>query len=167
MVHMPHFFQFNLLVQYVHLVIRWGHLLLVFHRFRATLLLVQPVDTDSDSHSPSNECHDWSVLKIAAMVNPLYTEFHFLELFLWIPLPRPLVSKLTMVRALRRVNTSPDWKLSIVPEMELPEWFPWEKYIAWPVLTKPFLQPAKTAIMCTACYHDYACPPPTLSHLFC
>ena len=36
---------------------------------------------------------------------------------LW-PLPRPLISELTMVRALRPVNASPDWKLSTVPEME-------------------------------------------------
>ena len=31
--------------------------------------------------------------------------------------------------------------------------------MARPVLTKAFLQPAKTAAMCTAC-HDYARPPP-------
>ena len=34
------------------------------------------------------------------------------------PLPCPLISKLTMVRALRPVNTSPDWKLPTLPEME-------------------------------------------------
>ena len=36
----------------------------------------------------------------------------------YLPLPHPLISELTMVRALRPVNASPDWKLSTVPEME-------------------------------------------------
>ena len=36
---------------------------------------------------------------------------------LW-PLQHPLINKLTVVRALQRVNTSPDWKLSTVPEIE-------------------------------------------------
>ena len=37
--------------------------------------------------------------------------------------------------------------------------------IAYPVLNKAFLQPAKTTAMCTAC-REYADPPPP-SHLFC
>ena len=35
--------------------------------------------------------------------------------------------------------------------------------MAKPVPTKAFLQPAKTAAMCTAC-HDYAHPPPSVPH---
>ena len=34
------------------------------------------------------------------------------------PLPRPLISEFTMVKALWPVNASLDWKLPIVPEME-------------------------------------------------
>jgi len=35
--------------------------------------------------------------------------------------------------------------------------------MAKPALNKAYLQPAKTATMCTAC-HDCVCPPPPIPH---
>ena len=75
----------------------------------------------------------------------------------------PLISKLSIVRALWPVNTPPDWKLPTIPE--------WCSYKGRGVVstlvcankvrngptrsTKAFLQPAMTATMCTAC-REYA-----------
>ena len=119
-----------------------------------------------------------------------YTEFHYLlrlwaisSLLLWASmhwklqlsihqvfqgswsLPHPLISELTMVRALQPVNASPDWNLPTVPEME-----PLKSYLclfvskrremAQPVPTKAFLQPAKAAAMCTALRAETRPPPP-------
>ena len=85
------------------------------------------------------------------------------------PLLHPLISKLTVVRALRLVNAPSDWELStynnwngVRKKAEEPFLRPFvlnRRETAQPVPTKAFLQPDKIAAMCMAC-HDYAHPLP-------
>ena len=74
-----------------------------------------------------------------------------------------------MVMACRPANAPPDWKLPTVPEMKpkaeerfLHSSVLKRREMAQPMLTKTFLQPAKIAIICTAC-HEYAHTPPPIS----
>ena len=84
----------------------------------------------------------------------------------------PLISELSMVRALWPASAPPDWMLPTSPEM-VPlqgEWFlslfvPTRWEMVQPVPTKAFLQPAKAAAMCTAARGEPTHLP--LSHLFC
>ena len=84
---------------------------------------------------------------IASTGNLSWEFFHQAFRGSW-PLPHPLINELTIVRALRVVDASPNWKLSTVPEME-------------PLQRQRSLFSAKTATMWTAC-HDYAHIPPPI-----
>ena len=83
----------------------------------------------SYSRSSNEAIHSylvWSVFLLllwASTGNVSYVFFHKASQGSW-PLPHPLISELTMVRALWPLNASPDWKLSTVPEME-----PWKSLI--------------------------------------
>ena len=77
------------------------------------------------------------------------------------PLPRPLISELTMVRALQPMNASPDCKLSTVPKIQRQRSGFYAclcQEMTKPVPTKAFLQPAKTATMSWLCLPTSPCP---------